>query len=197
MARTATLGFLGDIRAHRIIGISVFDVSLGKQRVLPRFLAVARREVGVGSCFVCFGGAVAGTLGWLKLRRWGDLGPPCYRELCFGCARSRQLWLWAATGLEAALRCCFFGFWVVFVSTSGGQTSDGRVSLGKTQAHRIIGIGNSTFRKPRGSTSDLLLLIRVFRDRFCATGVAKIQRMGHLDQKPRLNPEPQTVNHEP
>ena len=161
-------------------------------------MAAARWEVGVGSCFVCFGSAVAGTLGWPKLRRWGDLGPPCYGDLCFGGARSRQLRLWAAAGLEAALRCCFFGFWVVFVSTSGGQTSDGRVSLGKTQAHRIIGIGNSMFvRKPRCSTSDLLLLIRVFRDRFCAPGVAKIQRMGHLDHKPQLNPKPQTVNHEP
>ena len=122
-------GSLGDIWAHRNIGISVFEVSLGKHRVRLRFFAVAQREVGVGSCFVCFGGAVAGTLGWPKLRRWGDLGPPCYRDLCFGCARSRQLWLWAAAGLEAASRCCFLGFWVVFVSTSGGQTSDCRLSL--------------------------------------------------------------------
>jgi hypothetical protein len=150
-------------------------------------------------------GAVSFVLGALLLAPWGgrnsaDGEISAHRVMGICVLRCSEPSTSALGGGRARSRfeVLFLCFLFFFVSTSGGQTSDGRVSLGKTQAHRIIGIGNSTFvRKPRGSTSDLLLLIRVFRDRFCAPGVAKIQRMGHLDHKPRLNPKPQTVNHEP
>ena len=52
----------------------------------------------------------------------GSLGEPSARRTMrirfFPGAWSLQLRLWAAAGLEVALRCCFFGFWDVFVSTA-------------------------------------------------------------------------------